>query len=208
MDERQRVENIIKVLKNTYPDAKIPLTHRNPLELLIATILSAQCTDERVNKVTPELFKRYKTAKDLAAARQRDVEEIIRSTGFYKNKAKNIIACAKMIEEKYGGKVPSTMEELTSLPGVGRKTANVVLGGSFGVPGIVVDTHVKRLAGRLGLTKEKDPEKIEMDLMRIVPEEEWSRFSLLLIFHGRNVCMARRPKCRECRIAVYCPSRT
>lgn len=203
----ERVRKITAALRKEYPGARIPLTHRNPLQLLVATILSAQCTDERVNRVTPALFARYKTAADFAGARQADMEKMIMSTGFYKSKAKSIIGCCKGLVQKHGGNVPASMDELVKLPGVGRKTANVVLGGCFGIPGVVVDTHVKRLAGKLGLTKNSNPEKIEQDLMSMVPKKDWSLFSMLLIFHGRRVCVARKPKCGDCVINTLCPSK-
>jgi endonuclease-3 len=201
-----RVKKIALILGREYPGAKTPLKHKNPLQLLVATILSAQCTDERVNKVTPALFVKYKTATDFAAAKSAQLEGLIRSTGFYKNKTKSIIGCCRGLVEKFGGKVPPLLDELVELPGVGRKTANVVLGSCFDIPGIVVDTHVKRLANLLDLTKNSDPVKIESDLMKIVPRKDWNIFSLLLIFHGRRVCIARRPKCCECEIKALCPS--
>ncbi len=206
MDQKERVKKIIQKLKKEYPGAKTPLTHKNPLQLLIATILSAQCTDERVNKVTPALFEKYKTAKDFAAARPAELEKLIHSTGFYKNKTKSIIGCCKGLVESHTGKVPEKLDELVKLPGVGRKTANVVLGACFDIPGIVVDTHVIRLSNLLGLTKNSNPVKIESDLMEIVPKKDWNALSLLLIFHGRNICIARRPKCCDCLINSYCPS--
>lgn len=206
MSDSERVRKILAILKKEYPEARTALTHKNAYELLISTILSAQCTDAQVNKVTPHLFDRYKSAKDLAKARSQDVEKIIRSTGFYKNKAKLIIGCARELVAIYGSTVPSSLEEMVKLPGVGRKTANVVLGEWFDIPGIVVDTHVKRLSNLLKLTKSSDPDKIEEDLMKVVPKKEWSDFSILLIFHGRRTCIARRPRCCECRINKYCPS--
>jgi len=201
------IKEIIKILKKGYPDAKIALRFKNTWQLLVATILSAQCTDVRVNKVTPVLFKKYKTISDFAEAGLKEFEKDIHSTGFYKNKAKGIISSAKKILNEFNGKVPDTIEELTSLPGVGRKTANVILSSGFGiVVGIVVDTHVIRLSDRLGLTENKDPEKIEKDLMKIIPQEDWRVFSHLLILHGRKICVARRPLCAECRINKLCPS--
>jgi len=174
----------------------------------MATILSAQCTDERVNLVTPTLFKRFPTASDYASANIAELEELVRSTGFYKNKAKSILGCAKQIVAKHGGKVPQTLDELTALPGVGRKTANVVLGTAFGIPsGIVVDTHVRRLSNRLGLTTQDDPEKIEQDLLKIIPEKHWIEFSHLLILHGRNRCSARKPDCPGCEVEDLCPKK-
>lgn len=189
-----------------YPSAHCELYHHNPLQLLIATILSAQCTDKRVNQVTPALFDRFPDAQAFAKAPIGDLEELIRTTGFFRNKAKNIKACCTAIVEKHHGKVPGTMEELTALGGVGRKTANVVLGNAFGVPGMVVDTHVKRIAKLLGLTKNTDPVKIEQDLMKIIPRKEWTQFGHNLIFHGRRICKARNPNCPECKLAPICPS--
>ena len=202
---RARVTKIIAFLRKRYPDAKCALHFKNPLELLVATILSAQCTDERVNKVTKDLFKKYKTAEDYARARPKILENDVRSTGFYKNKAKSIINCCKKIVAMHGGKVPGTLDELIVLDGIGRKTANVILGNAFGVPGITVDTHVKRVAYRLGLTENQDPVKIEYDLMELVPRKEWTRFSHLVIFHGRYTCMARKPLCSTCVLQNLCP---
>jgi endonuclease-3 len=204
---QRRTLRIIELLRKEYPTPKTALRFSNPLQLLVSTILSAQCTDVRVNMVTRDLFKKYRTARDYAEANQKELENQIRSTGFYRNKAKNIIACARMLVEQYGGKVPATMEELTKLPGVGRKTANCVLGGAFGInAGVVVDTHVERLAQRLGLTKEQTAEKIEQDLMRIVPQKDWYDFSNMLILHGRKVCSARKPNCPACSLKKLCPS--
>ena len=203
----ERIGEIIRRLREAHPDACCALNHRNPYELLVATILSAQCTDERVNQVTPILFERYPTPKDLADARREDIEEIIRPTGFYRNKAKHIQEACQVIAYDYDGKVPDSMEELTKLPGVARKTANVVLGVGYHIAdGIVVDTHVKRIAQRLGLTKEKNPNKIEKDLMALVPREDWIDFAHLLIFHGRRVCKARKPDCANCVLNDLCPS--
>ena len=196
---------IIALLKKRYPDAACALHFKNPLELLVATILSAQCTDERVNKVTAELFKKYKTAEDYARVTQEVFEKDIRSTGFYKNKARSIINCCRKIAQLHGGKVPGTLDELVALDGIGRKTANVILGNAFGVPGITVDTHVKRVSYRLGLTEHQDPVKIEYDLMELVPRKEWTHFSHLIIFHGRYTCMARKPLCERCVIEPLCP---
>jgi endonuclease-3 len=201
---KRRTGEIITLLKKRYPDAKCALNHKNPLELLVATILSAQCTDVRVNKVTKDLFKKYKQAEDYAGAKPEILENDIRSTGFYKNKARSIIKCCKVIFEKYKGKVPATMEELVELGGIGRKTANVILGNAFGIPGITVDTHVKRVAYRLALTKNQDPVKIEYDLIEMVPKKEWTQFSHLMIFHGRNTCGARKPMCAECVVESIC----
>lgn len=203
--EKKKTGKIITLLKKRYPDARCTLNHKNPLELLIATILSAQCTDVRVNKVTKDLFKKYKQAEDYAGAKPEILENDIRSTGFYKNKARSIINCCKVIFEKYKGKVPATMEELVALGGIGRKTANVILGNAFGIPGITVDTHVKRVAYRLALTKNQDPVKIEYDLIEMVPKKEWTQFSHLIIFHGRYTCMARKPLCAECVVEGVCP---
>ena len=202
----QRVKKIWPVLKKTYPGAKIALEFRDPLQLLISTILSAQCTDVRVNMVTKDLFKKYKSAADWAKADLKEIEEGIRSTGFFRNKALNIKGACMRIVEQYGGKVPGTMEELLTLPGVGRKTANCVLGDAFGIPGITCDTHVIRLSRRLGLSENSDPVKLEFDLAEIVPKRNWTAFSHLVITHGRNICTARKPNCPECPIAKHCPS--
>jgi endonuclease-3 len=202
-----RVRRIVAELARSYGDAECALVHSNALELLVATILSAQCTDVRVNLVTKDLFKRYKTAKDYADADPKRLEADVRSTGFYRNKAKSIRGAAKLLVEKYGGEVPATMDELLELPGVARKTANVVLGTWFKkATGVVVDTHVHRIARRLQLTREDDPKKIERDLMRLLPPEEWIDFSHRLIWHGRRICSARKPKCGECPLADVCPS--
>src|SRR6059036_3708963 len=204
---RARVKKIIARLERAYPDATCALHHTNPLELLVATILSAQSTDARVNIVTPSLFAKYKTAQDYAAANPAVFEQDIHSTGFFRNKTKSIIGMAQALLERHGGKVPDTMEELVQLPGVGRKNANVVLGTWFGKnEGIVVDTHVQRLATLLGLTKQRDPVKIERDLVTLVPRDKWTWFSHTLIRHGRRVCIARRPKCEICVINRLCPS--
>jgi endonuclease-3 len=204
--EQARVSKIIAGLKKAYPNAHCELDHSNPLELLIATILSAQCTDKRVNMVTPRLFKKYPTAQDFANARLPELEQEIKSTGFFRNKAKSITKATRNIVEKHGGKVPNTMEELIALGGVGRKTANVVLGNAFGInTGVVVDTHVARLSQRLGLTKEKEPVKIELALMNLVPQDQWTMFSHWLIWHGRRRCYARNPDCLNCEIKGVCP---
>jgi endonuclease III len=204
---RERVREIIARLHREYPDATTSLDHRSPYELLVATILSAQCTDARVNMVTPELFDRYPTVRDLAAARAEDVEEIVRSTGFFRQKTRSLLGMADAVVEHHGGEVPGTMAELTRLPGVGRKTANVVLGNAFGRDeGVVVDTHVKRLSGRLGLTRETDPEKVERDLMNLVPQDRWTDLPHLFIYHGRAVCKAPRPLCGRCGLADICPT--
>jgi endonuclease-3 len=204
---RAHAAEIVAILKATYPDAHCALVYRSPLELLIATILSAQCTDERVNEVTPKLFAAYPDARALAAADAADIERIIRSTGFFRAKAKAISQTARLLVEKHGGKVPATMEELTALRGVGRKTANVVLGNAYGIDaGIVVDTHVGRLSRRLGLSRRNDPEKVERDLMAVIERADWTLISHLLIYHGRWRCMARRPDCGHCELAALCPS--
>jgi endonuclease III len=207
MTARERAAQLVKVLPKVYPDAHTELNFKTPLELLIATILSAQCTDKRVNLVTPALFKKYRTAADYAKAPAAEIEKMIQSTGFFRNKTKSIRAATSTIAEKHGGKVPDTMEELRELPGVGRKTANVVLGNAFGKDeGIVVDTHVVRLSKRLRLTKHDDPEKIERDLMKLVPRAHWTNWSHWLIWHGRRRCFARKPDCANCEIFQLCPS--
>ena len=201
-----RTRKIIAALKQAYPDAHCELNYSNPLELLIATILSAQCTDKRVNLVTADLFKNYRSAADFAAAPLADLEQAIKTTGFFRNKAKSIKTCCQALVERHGGEVPRTMEALIQLGGVGRKTANVVLGNAFGVnSGIVVDTHVARLAQRLALTRQTDPQKIEQDLIRLVPQAEWALFSHLLIWHGRRRCYARKPDCPQCEARSLCP---
>ncbi|SRR5579884_170933 len=204
--ERQaRVAEILRRLDQAYPNAQCALVHKDAWQLLVATILSAQCTDKRVNMVTPELFRKYPTIRDFAAARQQVLEQDIRSTGFFRNKAKSLIGAAKTILAEFGGKVPQTMEEMLRLPGVARKTANVVLGTAFGkATGIVVDTHVQRIARRLDLTKEKDPAKIEQDLMKTIPQEKWIVFSHQLIHHGRETCYARKPACYRCILETIC----
>ncbi len=205
--EKQRTRKIIRKLKREYPDARCSLNYKNPLELLIATILSAQCTDERVNIVTVELFRKYTRAADFLEVEQTELEQDIRSTGFFRNKAKSIRGACRMIEELHGGRVPATLEELIELPGVARKTANVVLGNAYEIiSGIVVDTHVARLSNRLGLSLQAQPEKIEQDLMELVPRKDWIIFSHLLIEHGRKICKARTPLCAECVIERHCPS--
>lgn len=201
------ISTLLDRLRAAHPDIHCALHHENPFQLLVATILSAQCTDERVNQVTPALFARFPTPQDMAASRREDLEALIRPTGFYRNKAKNIQGASIRICERFGGEVPQGMDELTSLPGVARKTANVVRGVCFGLAdGIVVDTHVKRLSQRLGLTEQKTPEKIEKELMLIIPPEDWIDISHLLIFHGRRVCNARKPDCVNCTLANLCPS--
>ena len=200
-----RAAQIALSLRRAMPVARIELTHGSPWELLVATILSAQCTDQRVNQVTPVLCKRYPTPQAMARAAITDVEALIKSTGFYKSKAKNLVGCAKMISTQFDGHVPDTMEELTSIPGVGRKTANVLLGGVFGKPGVVVDTHVKRVANRLALTRSQDPEQIERDLQSLYPAAEWTDVSQRLLLHGRYICLARNPRCLTCPIYDVCP---
>ena len=201
-----RLRKIITALDRAYPGAHCELSHTDPLQLLIATILSAQCTDKRVNLVTTELFKKYRSTADYANAPPAELEQAIRTTGFFRNKARNIQACCRKLIERHGGEVPRTMEELTQLDGVGRKTANVVLGNAFGINvGVVVDTHVARLSQRLGLTKQKVPEKIEAELMLLVPQEQWTLFSHWLIWHGRRRCGARKPDCPDCEIQKLCP---
>ena len=203
-----RTRQIIERLKQAYPDAHCELNHSNPLQLLIATILSAQCTDARVNQVTPALFQRCKTARDFAEIPTAELESIIRSTGFYRSKAKSIHGCASALVKDHGSEVPQTMEHLHKLPGVGRKTANVVLGNAFNLAaGVVVDTHVGRLSRRMGLTRQNDPVKVEQALMKIVSKEEWTLFSHLLIWHGRRRCSARKPDCEHCEIQNLCPKR-
>lgn len=199
-----KIKSILKVLDDLYPDAKCSLDYLNPLQLLIATILSAQCTDERVNLVTPALFRKYPTAQSFVDAPLSELEQDIRSTGFYHNKATSIKGACTMLEKEYAGKVPADLDELVKLPGVGRKTANVVLGVAFGIPGIVVDTHVDRVSKRLGLSDQKDRDKIEQDLMALIPEDKWVKFCHQLIQHGRRVCIARKPKCSICALRSHC----
>lgn len=202
---KRHAQKILRVLKKTYGEVDCALRHKNPFQLSVATILSAQCTDKRVNQVTPVLFRKFSTPEKMAAASLSEIESLIRSTGFYKNKAKSLKGFSEMLLEKHGGKVPSTLEDLTALPGFGRKTANVILGVAFGVPGFVVDTHVKRLTHRMGLTPQKDPTKIEFEIMEIVPKEEWNILGLLLIQHGREICDARKPHCGVCPLEKLCP---
>lgn len=204
MQNKTRIAKIRKILRMTYPNVKTRLTYRNPFELLVATILSAQCTDKQVNRVTKNLFERLPTPYDFVKAPVETIEKLIHSTGFFSNKAKNIKNSCIIIVNKYNGKVPETLDELLKLPGVGRKTANVVLGAAFGIPGIVVDTHVGRIARRLSLTQNKDPVKIEFDLMEIIPKKEWNDFSLQLIYFGRNICRARKPGCPSCPLSELC----
>lgn len=204
---QERADLIYKRLNKEYPDARCELEHENPLQLLMATILSAQCTDKRVNVVTPDLFKKYPDASALAGASPDEVEDLIRTTGFFRNKTKSLLGMAKAVVERHRGEIPNTMDELTRLPGVGRKTANVILGNAFGInEGVVVDTHVGRLSLRLGLTRQTDPVKVELQLMKLFPKKMWAKLSHLLIFHGRRVCVARAPKCEVCVLNDICPS--
>ena len=204
-ERARRVEKILQLLDQMYPGVKVPLYHRNAWELLVATILSAQCTDKRVNEVTPALFRKYPTIADFANANQSELAQDIRSTGFFNNKAKALIGAARKILSDFRGQVPKSMQELLTIPGAARKTANVVLGGAYGVTeGIVVDTHVQRVSNRLDLTKNAQPVKIEQDLMKIIPREKWFKFPLQLIYHGRALCMARKPKCADCRLDPVC----
>lgn len=203
---KQRVRKILRRLKKTYPDAECALIHESPFQLLVATILSAQCTDERVNSVTPTLFERFPTPQDLADASQEEVEAIVRPLGFFRSKATNIRGMAQGLVDRHDGELPRTLDELVALPGVGRKTANVVLGTAFGIAsGVVVDTHVKRISNLLGLTKSKNPDIIERDLTKILPKKEWVDYSHRLIHHGRQICIARRPRCTECPLLDVCP---
>ena len=204
---KERIGEMIRILRKKYPGSHTALKFETPLQILVSTILSAQCTDKRVNQVTPSLFQKYQTSADFAAASQAELEEVIRSTGFYRNKAKNIIGASKKITEDFGGRIPDNMEDLLTLPGVARKTANIILSSAFKkAEGIAVDTHVKRLSQRLGLSKEKDPDRIERDLMRIVPREDWIEFNYLFVNYGREICQARKPKCPECELKHLCPS--
>ena len=205
VDRRERLKAIDKALQRVMPAPRMELDHRSHWELLVATILSAQCTDQRVNQVTPALFRRYPRPSDLAGADQLDVEQLIRSTGFFKNKAKHLIGCSKAVTERFQEQVPQTMETLITLPGVGRKTANVILGNAFGQPGIVVDTHVKRVAKRLGLTKSDNPDLVEQDLQQLLPKSQWTAVSQRLLLHGRYTCLARKPQCRTCAVYRHCP---
>lgn len=205
-NKRERMHLIVETLYLTYPDSKCSLEHRSPFQLLISTMLSAQCTDERVNKVTPKLFEHYPTAKRMASAPLEHLAELVRSTGFFNSKSKNMSACARMLMELHGGEVPADLDALVKLPGVGRKTANVVLGTGFHIPGLVVDTHVIRIANLLRMTNQKDAVKIEMELQKLIEKEHWVMFTHLIIDHGRAVCIARRPQCHKCVLAKYCPS--
>ncbi|HOJ09964.1 MAG TPA: endonuclease III [Clostridiales bacterium] len=200
----KRVNEIINVFDKLYPEASCSLHYKDPLQLLVATQLAAQCTDARVNIVTKDLFKKYKTVEDFANADQSELENDIKSTGFYRNKARNITNCCKMMIEHFNGKVPDNLEDMLKLPGVGRKTANLVLGDIFGIPGVVIDTHAARLSKRIGLTKNDHPEKIEYDLMEIVPKQEWTKFCHQLVYHGRAICTARKPQCTRCPIREHC----
>jgi endonuclease-3 len=202
---RSRAGRIVRRLAQAYPDAHCALTFRNPLELLVATILSAQCTDSRVNRLTPALFARYPDAAAFAAAGRKELERLIKPTGFFRNKARNVMRCCQQLVERHGGQVPQTMKELVRLTGIGRKTANVILGNAFATPGIPVDTHVGRLSRRLGLSEHTNPVKVERDLMGLVPKKHWSMFAHRMIFHGRQVCRARRPRCEACPLAGLCP---
>jgi endonuclease-3 len=206
---RQRAGAIFDLLEREYPEARTALSHTNPFELAVATILSAQCTDARVNLVTPDLFRRFPDAGALASAPTEELEDLIHSTGFFRSKARNLVGMARAVMEDHGGELPRTLSELTRLPGIGRKTANVILGNAFGIDeGVVVDTHVKRLSGRMGFTKKTSPERVERDLMDLFPRRRWTLLSHLLIFHGRASCRARKPQCGECVVAHLCPSST
>jgi len=204
MDPAGKIGPILKLMEEHYPDVYVTLDFRNPLELLVATVLSAQCTDAKVNQVTPALFRRYPGAAAYAAAPLADLEAAIHPTGFFHQKAKSLKGLCQALVKDYGGQVPKTLEELVQLPGIGRKTANVILGNAFGIPGLVVDTHCGRVSQRLGLTSQKDPVKIEFDLMALVPREKWTKFSLQLIWHGRAICTAKNPKCPQCPLLRHC----
>ena len=206
-ESRKKLPQMLKLLGKNYSAAKTALNFANPVQMLVSTILSAQCTDVRVNKVTPALFKKYKTAKDYATAKPEELQTLIRSTGFYRNKAKNIMGACRVLVEKHGGKVPATMKEMLELPGVARKTANVVLHNAYGIiEGVVVDTHIRRLSRRLGLSDQMNPEKIERDLMKIVPKKDWANISYWLIDHGRAICKSQKPNCDGCFLSKLCPS--
>ena len=204
MKNKESIEHILAALDKEFPEAILALKFSNPYECLVATILSAQCTDERVNQVTPALFKKYPDARTMAKADLSELETDIKSTGFFRNKAKNLMACAQALVERHDGKIPPSLDDMVKLPGVGRKTANMVLGASYGIPGIIVDTHVTRVSQRLGLTKNKDAVKIEFDLNELIPRDRWTRFSNQLIWHGRTVCVARKPKCDQCPLSTWC----
>lgn len=204
---RERIGEVIRVLRREYPRSRTALHHETPLQILVATILAAQCTDERVNQITPPLFRRYPTAEAFAKADRTELEAEVRPTGFFRNKAKSIIGAARKIVADFGGQVPAKMADLITLPGVARKTANIVLSSGYGIAeGIAVDTHVKRLSGRLGLSRQRDPDKIERDLMKLVPKKDWLDFNYMLVNHGRKVCQARKPRCPECPLRNLCPS--
>ncbi len=205
MKRNDVVVKVLDILQKEYPDARVTLDFKDPLQLLIATILAAQCTDERVNQVTKDLFKKYRKASDYARADLKTLEGEIRSTGFFRNKAKSIIGCGRALEEKFNGQVPRTLEELTSLPGVGRKTANIILGNAFGRQAIAVDTHVKRVTHRLGWAQSDDPDKIEFELMEVIPQNRWTLGCHQIVFHGRRVCTAKNPQCPTCPVAKLCP---
>ena len=205
MEPTEKAVKVLDILGRQYPDARVTLEFKDPLQLLIATILAAQCTDERVNRVTKDLFKKYRRATDFAGADRPTLEEEIRSTGFYHNKAKSIIACCQKIVNQFNSHVPRTLEELTSLPGVGRKTANIILGNAYDQPAIAVDTHVKRVTHRLGWAKPDDPDKIEFELMKVIPRERWTMACHQLVAHGRNVCTAKNPQCATCPVNQWCP---
>jgi endonuclease III len=205
MKVEETAARVLAVLEKEYPDARITLDFRTPLQLLIATILAAQCTDERVNRVTPDLFKKYRSAQDFSRARPEELEEEIRSTGFFRNKAKSIIRCGEKIAREFQGQVPRTLDELVTLPGVGRKTANIILGNAFGQQAIAVDTHVKRVSRRLGWAEAEDPDKIEFELERVLPPQRRTLAGHQLVFHGRKICLAQRPRCAACPVAKYCP---
>lgn len=205
-EKKKRARKIVRGLAKKYPDAECALKHDSPFQLMVSTILSAQCTDERVNLTTPELFRKYPTVENLAKAKQQDVEKLIKSTGFFRAKAASLRGMAQAVVKQYGGEMPQDLDELVKLPGVGRKTANVVLGTAFGIPsGVVVDTHVKRISNLLGLTENNNPNRIERDLIDLVPKKEWINFAHRLIHHGRQICIARRPKCTECPLLKDCP---
>ncbi len=205
-NKRARMHQIIEILYDTYPDSKCSLEHKSPFQLLISTMLSAQCTDERVNKVTPKLFEHYPTAESMASAPVEQLAELVRSTGFFNSKSRNMSSCAQTLLQEYGGEVPANLDALVKLSGVGRKTANVVLGTGFHIPGLVVDTHVIRIGNLLGMTNKRDAVKIEMELQKLIDKEDWVMFTHLIIDHGRAVCIARRPQCHICVLAAFCPS--
>jgi len=204
---KERIGKIIKLLRRRYPRSRTALEFRSPLQILVATILAAQCTDQKVNQITPALFRKYPTAEAFAAADRAELETVIRPTGFFRNKAKSIIGATRKIVEEFGGRVPANMADLVTLPGVARKTANIVLSSGYGIAeGIAVDTHVKRLSGRLGLSRQLDPEKIEKDLLKLVPKKDWLDFNYMVVNHGRKICQARKPRCPECVLQKLCPS--